>query len=276
VGYNQRLAQELRMPSLAVLLVATPVFGFTLAPPTASIEPVAALGAATNAAADLRLSSALALRVLGDDEEESVAGSGGDDGEEAENAKDQAGEDDDADQAAYLAEVKERNSLAKVHRPLGLATWAAMTVTVALGVIQYYNLYGFFDGRGDNPCVQGDAIFGQDQCAGAPWPHRIGWITTSALYTATFTVSLMMPDPDDLANAKGEFGDTLRMHKLLRWVHFSGMLAQLALGLIISQGAFGLDRANDYDTLQKLATVHLATGLVTYGALTWAGALMTF
>jgi hypothetical protein len=265
------------MSSLAVLLVATPVFGFSLVPPAASLEPVAALGAGTSLVADLRLSGVSALRAISDDGEgESGSAAGGDDGEEAENEEDNAGEDDDAEQAAYVAEVKERNSLAKVHRPLGLATWAAMTVTVALGAIQYYNLYGFFAGRGDNPCVQGDAIFGQDQCAGAPWPHRIGWITTSALYTAAFTVSLMMPDPDDLANSKGEFGDTLRMHKLLRWVHFGGMLAQMTLGIIISQGAFGLDRANDYDTLQKLATVHLATGLVTYGALTWAGALMTF
>jgi hypothetical protein len=37
---------------------------------------------------------------------------------------------------------------------------------------------------------------------------------------------------------------------------------------------FGLDRANDYGTMQALATVHMATGLVTYGTLTWAGARM--
>ena len=270
------------MPSLAVLLVATPVFGFTLAPPSASIEPIAALGTSASTVADLRVVGPAALFVISPQDDETAGGAGDDaaedDGADAtESDSDQAaGQDDDAEQAAYLAEVKKRNSLIKLHRPLGLATWAAMTATIALGTIQYYNLYGFFAGRGDNPCVQGDAIFGQDQCSGAPWPHRIGWITTSALYTATFTVSLMMPDPDDLSSTKGEFGDTLRMHKLLRWVHFSGMLAQLALGIIISQGAFGLDRANDYDTLQKLATVHLASGLITYGALTWAGALMTF
>jgi hypothetical protein len=66
------------------------------------------------------------------------------------------------------------------------------------------------------------------------------------------------------------------MHKLLRWVHFGGMLAQIALGIVIANDIGGLDRANDYDTLQTLATVHLATGVITYGALTWAGALMTF
>jgi hypothetical protein len=262
------------MPSLAVLLVATPVFGLYLQPPT--IEPIADLAAI----ADVRVIGPAALRALADDEEEASGGGEADEteGDDASEGEDSA-EDETAgtdDQAEYLAAVKKRNALTKVHRPLGLATWAAMTATLALGIIQYYNLYGFFAGQGDNPCVKGDAIFGQDQCSGPPWPHRIGWITTTALYTATFTVSLMMPDPDDLAETKGEFGDTLRMHKLLRWVHFGGMLAQLALGLIISNNLFDLDRANNYDTLQKLATVHLATGIVTYGALTWAGALMTF
>ena len=66
------------------------------------------------------------------------------------------------------------------------------------------------------------------------------------------------------------------MHKLLRWVHFGGMVAQILLGMAMSNGVLGLDRANDYGTLRTLATVHLATGLITYGALTWAGALMTF
>jgi hypothetical protein len=266
------------MSSLAVLLVATPLFGLSLTPP--SIEPIAELGAVP-ALADLRVLGPAALYALADDDE---GGSG--DANEGESAEEEGGAaeadaeqgstDEADDQAEYLAQVKKRNSLIKLHRPLGLATWAAMTATITLGAIQYYNLYGFFADQSDNPCVKGDAIFGQDQCSGAPWPHRIGWITTTALYSATFTVSLMMPDPDDLANAKGEFGSTLRMHKLLRWVHFGGMLAQLALGLVISQNLFGLDRANDYDTLQTLATVHLGTGLVTYGALTWAGALMTF
>jgi hypothetical protein len=239
------------MPSLAVLLVATPVFGLSLQPPT--IEPIAGI-AGIAVVADLHAMGPAAI-------------------DDAAPAEDEGGGDD---QAQYLADVKRRNALTKVHRPLGLATWAAMTATLALGIIQYYNLYGFFADQGDNPCVTGDAIFGQDQCTGAPWPHRIGWITTTALYSATFTVSLMMPDPDDLADTKGEFGDTLRMHKLLRWVHFGGMLAQLALGLIVSQNLFGLDRANDYGALQTLATVHMASGIVTYGALTWAGALMTF
>ena len=88
--------------------------------------------------------------------------------------------------------------------------------------------------------MKGDAILGQDTCTGLPWPHALAAGVTTGLYAATFTVSLMMPDPDDLANTKGAFGDTLRMHKLLRWVHFGGMLAQIALGSVIATGdSFG-------------------------------------
>ena len=268
------------MPSLAALLLASPLFGLALQPPSADLATITLV-------ADL---SAIppSLLLQPEDElaegEESEASEGESDSDSADGESDASeAKDDDEDgdgggsDAEYRAEVKRRISLTKVHRPLGLATWGAMTVTVALGFIQYYNLYGFFADQGDNPCVKGDAIFGQDTCTGLPWPHALAAGVTTGLYAATFTVSLMMPDPDDLAHTKGAFGDTLRMHKLLRWVHFGGMLAQIALGIVIANGdSFGLDRANDYATLQTLATVHLATGLVTYGALTWAGALMTF
>jgi len=66
------------------------------------------------------------------------------------------------------------------------------------------------------------------------------------------------------------------MHKILRWVHFGGMVSQLVLGILLAQNAFGLDRANHYGTLQALSTIHMGIGLVTLGALTWAGALMVF
>jgi hypothetical protein len=54
------------------------------------------------------------------------------------------------------------------------------------------------------------------------------------------------------------------------------MVAQALIGIVIANGLLGLDRANDYGTLQALATAHLGVGLVTWGAMTWAGALMVF
>lgn len=233
------------MSTFAALIVATPLFGLSLQAP--------ALDTGLAPVADLRGPS---LALLEASEGETSGPS--------------------LSKEEYKAQLRERNSIAKIHKTLGIATWGAMTATVALGVIQYYNLYGFFADQGSNPCVEGNAIFGQDSCTGTPWPHAVAAGVTTGLYATTFTLSLMMPDPDDLSSGKGEFASTLRTHKFLRWVHFGGMVAQIVLGIILSNEVTGLDRANDYDTLQTLATVHLATGIVTYGALTWAGALMTF
>jgi hypothetical protein len=258
------------MTSLAALLLASPLFGLSLNPP--SVQPV--IDPAVYAAvADLQAVTPALLQASEEAGDDTAAASDGEKSTADAAAKSQGAAEE---RAREKEERKRRASLIKIHRPLGLATWGAMTVTEVLGFIQYYNLYGFFADQGSNPCVKGNAIFGQGQCSGTPWPHAIAASVTTGLYAATFTISLMMPDPDDLAHAKGEFGDTLRMHKLLRWVHFGGMVAQILLGLAMSNGLTGLDRANNYGTLQTLATIHLATGLVTLGALTWAGALMTF
>lgn len=260
--------------SLAVVLLATPLFGLTLEAPL--LDEASALPML--AAAQLDLSA---------DAELSAGGEGGEGDEEQEQsdvspraaakasgADGRAAKDDAEDD--YREQMRYRNDLIKLHRPLGIATWASMTVTLGLGFIQYYNLYGFFAGQGDNPCVKGDAIFGQSSCTGRPWPHTLSAALTTTLYTSTFVLSILMPDPDDLSSGPGEFASTLRLHKLLRWIHLGGMISQVVLGVVMGANMFGLDRANDYGTLQALGTVHMASGVITLGALTWAGALMTF
>ena len=234
------------MHSLAILLLSTPIFGFSLQ--LAHQQPLQAFVSldVAHAAAESAASAPTSNTRV------------------------------DPKQAAYLADIKRRNGLVAIHRPLGIATWGAMTIAEVLGFIQYYNKYGLFAGPGSNPCVSGSATFGQGQCTN-PVLHLTAAGITTALYAATFAISLALPDPDDLARGRGEFASRLRTHKLLRWVHFGGMLAQILLGIVIAHGSsFGLDRADDYRMLQGLATVHLVAGLVTYGALTWAGALMTF
>lgn len=180
-----------------------------------------------------------------------------------------------AEMRAFANQMKKRKSLAKIHKPLGIATWAAMGITVALGTIQYYNLYGFFSPLEDTPCVKGNAIFGQGQCSGTPLLHLSTAVATGALYTGTLALSLLMPDPADASTGKGDYAKKLRMHKLLKWIHLGGMIAQFALGVVIANSAtFGLDRANNYGTLQALSTVHMGIGFATFGAMTWAGLLM--
>lgn len=171
-------------------------------------------------------------------------------------------------------ELRQRQAMGAIHRGFGIATWASMLVTVGLGFIQYYNQYGLFGSLEDTPCVRGDAIFGQEQCWGAPWPHRIAAITTTALYATTFALSFVMPDP--LGADQGEAGADLALHKALRWVHLGGMIAQMLFGFAVGQNWFGLERANDFGAMQALATVHQLIGLGTFGALTAAAAVMIF
>lgn len=230
------------MGSLTALLLATPIFGFSLQAP------------AVTASLDLSAKAAFELRAT----DAAGGGSGG------------------GSQSEYVQQIKSRNNIASIHRTMGIATWSAMTLTVAAGVMSYYNLYGFGADQASNPCVQGTAIFGDGGCSSMRTVHAVAAGVTTALYATTFTLALLMPDPDKLSEGKGDFASTLRLHKALRWVHFGGMLAQAAIGIIIANGLLGLDRANHYETLQALATVHLGVGIVTWGALTWAGSLMVF
>jgi hypothetical protein len=240
------------MGSLTMLLLATPIFGLSLHAPALDV-------------ADVDLSAkAVTVQMLAKlDADEAGA---------AKSAATPSPQDD------YKAQIKRRNDIASVHRVFGISTWAAMTATVAVGFIDYHNLYGFGAGIGDNPCVKGTAIGGDDfGCRGGIRTIKsVAAYTTGALYATAFTLSLMMPDPDDLASGKGEFARTLRMHKTLRWVTFTGMVLQSLLGPILAGRIGGLDRANDYGTLQALSTVHLGIGVITLGALTWAGSLMVF
>ena len=233
---------------LGSLLGATPVFGLALEPPTLDL-------------ALLSLPGEIAASL----DPEIVAQSSA--------AADAASEADE--ERRYTEQVRERRELGQIHRALGIATWVAMTATVALGFIQYYNLYGIGAGQDQNPCATGSAVFGQDQCYGTPWPHRISAITTSALYTATFALSFAMPDPNGASQGPGAFAEHLRIHQILRWVHLAGMLAQAGIGIALSSGAFG-DRANDYGALQTVAAVHQVIGWTTWGVLTAAGAIMLF
>ena len=252
------------MGSLTALVLATPLFGFSLtvdadlAPPV-SLVPQVAVSAGADAGAD-------GAEAPADSEDGQV------DGQVDDQASGEAGGEPTVAELMQL-----RGERAGVHRALGIATWASMTVTMVLGSIQYRNLYGFFDSQSSNPCVQGDAIFGQGQCTGVPWPHLSSALITSGLYFATFGISLRMPDPMGLSEGDGDYAKNLRLHKALRWIHFGGMLSQILFGIVVGNGErFGLDRANDYNTLRSLATVHMAMGWVTYGALTAAGAIMVF
>jgi hypothetical protein len=254
------------MIPLHALALATPIFGFALAPPAVAAPPdalaLASPSAFAFAVAPALGSPSLSLQAAAA-AEAAPAGPAG--------AAAPALSDEE-----YASQLRTRNTLAKIHRGLGIATWVGMIATMTFGFIQYYDLYGgAFGSHTDNPCVNGTATFGYQGCIGRPWPHTISSLTTSALYFSTFALSLFMPDPDGASEGDSDFARTMRTHKILRWIHFGGMIAQIALGLITANA---LDRSNpdDFRTGQVLGGIHMGIGLVTFGALTWAGAIMLF
>jgi hypothetical protein len=246
------------MSTLAALALATPIFGFSLTPP--NVGPLAFPGG---------LSSAPVFAQVDEAADEAEEASDEDDATPRRRQPSRNGSD-------LGAQLRQRNDIATVHRAFGIATWGSMLVTVILGFIQYYNLYGFFGSREDTPCVSGNAVFGQDQCWGTPWAHRIAAIATTALYGTTFILSFTMPDPLDAAEGNSGLAPDLRLHKDLRWAHLGGMIVQVLLGLAVGQNWFGLDRANDFEAQRALATVHQLVGWTTFGLLTAAGLIMLF
>jgi hypothetical protein len=236
------------MTTLAVLVFATPVFGLRLSAP--ALQP-GSWFAAPETAVDVE--AALPLPTL-----LQAAGAA------------------DADRR-YAEAVRQRAELGQIHRTMGIITWASMTVTVLLGMIQFYNLYGFGDGQDDNPCATGRAVFGQDQCWGTPWPHATSALITTSLYAATLSMSigLLLNDPNEVLTGRGAYSDRIRAHSVLALVHLAGMLAQTFIGIGLANGWFG-DRANNYSDLQTVATLHQVIGWTTWAALGTAGAIMLF
>lgn len=273
------------MGPLTALALATPIFGFSLMPPTLEALPSAAAPMAQ---------LEFTLEEVEEHEKATEAQEPGDEMGHAAPAKPSArpqraarvAEEDEQeattprlpepklDKEVYVAQLRKRARLAKTHRTLGITTWALTGLAVIAGTIQWRNLYA--GDAGSNPCVTGDAWLGQQQCYGTPWFHALTGFAAGAAYFSTLGLAMAMPDPDNASRGDSQYAKTLRTHKILRWVHLSGMVAQMVLGIVIANPRLsgGLDRANDYGTLRALSLVHLTAGYVTLGALSWAGTIM--
>ena len=253
------------MGTLTALVLATPLFGMSLTPPSLDALAVSA--------------TPLALVQSADAEDADNDASGSDEAEDGEEASSAlpAPQLDTAklDKETFKLQLRKRARLAKIHRTLGITTWALTGIAVIAGGIQFHNLYGG-KSAASTPCVEGSAWLGQDQCSGTPWFHALTGFAAGAAYFSTLGLAIAMPDPDNASVGNSKYARNIRMHKLLRWVHLGGMLTQMVLGIVIANPKLqgDLDRASDYKTQRGLAIVHLSTGLVTFGALSWAGTIM--
>lgn len=227
--------------TLGALVLATPLFGFSLTPPGVGAAPIH-----PTPAPDL---------LLDVDTELDAA----------------AGDDTSDDDEAGLADaIRRRREIADIHMAFGIATWVSMAVTAVFGVLQLYDEYGFVEDEGNTPCARGDAIFGWCGEREFPWAHAIAAGTTTVLYGATFTLSFVMPDPLDVESSDTELGEDLRIHEALRWAHLAGVVVLATLG------AVSANIEADYEVRRGLAWAHAGTAVATFGTLTAAGAIMIF
>lgn len=215
----------------AALLLATPIFGFALTPPTAQALDLVDVPALV----DVGVVEASAEPTPRDE---------------------------------HQAALERRDSLRVWHIVSGNATWFATTLTTVLGILTYRDRYGGGE-EGETPCARGDTILRQRHCTGTPLPHAIGAGLLTLSFAATFSLGLAMPDPLATADSDTGHGRRLRRHKALRWVLLGLVVAQSLLGAISANVVDGFDARRNTATAHLalgLATwgTMLATGV--YGS----------
>lgn len=152
--------------------------------------------------------------------------------------------------AALAQQARTRRWMLQTHQTLGIATWLALLATVTVGQLNYNELYG---GGGSTTWQT---------------PHRALVISTSALFAATATFSLLAPTP----HKKPLRLDTGLVHRIAVIGATLGMLTEGVLGWITARQA---DAGNPHN-LRTMARTHQIVGYATLGFLTVAGTVWFF
>lgn len=153
------------------------------------------------------------------------------------------GKKDTGPSAAELARRQSIERLAKIRRPmltthqaLGFATLAALTATVVIGHLNYYDKYqsGDYSGR-------------------YSLAHEGLGISTSILFGATGLLAVFAPNP----YPKPIRLDTALIHKISMILATAGMVTQVILGPVTASRVGRLDQPS-------LALAHVVTGYATW------------
>jgi hypothetical protein len=220
---SSAIGEVVDMNPLLVLALATPMWGFSLAPPTlASVDaaPLASIDAAT-------LAQLREVRPLTTESD--------------------------------LAHVAHNNTMMDLTRGFQLAATAAMAVTGVLGFIQFGDEYGFHSRYEDTACATGNSVF--DYCGrSTPWVHLTSALTTAGLGLTSFIMSTQV-DFDLAGRIDGDWRtyEVTRWVGLGMFVvqALAGFLIanSVRFGWANEQG--------DFQTLQALAAGHMVWGAAT-------------
>jgi hypothetical protein len=172
-------------------------------------------------------------------------------GQPADSAQSGAGATTGASTLDIEGQERTRRWMLRTHQTLGIATWLALVATVTVGQLNYNELYG--NGGGQNTYQT---------------PHRALVITTSALFAATATFSILAPTP----HKRPLQFDTGLVHRIAVIGATLGMVAEGVLGWVTTHQADAGNRHN----LAAMAQAHQIIGYTTLGFLTVAGAAWVF
>ena len=137
---------------------------------------------------------------------------------------------------------------APAHQAAGLATWGLMGATLAVGQLNYDDLYG---GGGGTQKYRN--------------PHRALAAATAASYAFTGILALSAPSP----YPKKVRLDTATIHKASMAATTLGLVSQIALGIWTRSS---LGSVNQPD----LARAHQVLGYATFGAMTVGAVTLVF
>ncbi|ABS24800.1 hypothetical protein [Anaeromyxobacter sp. Fw109-5] len=144
--------------------------------------------------------------------------------------------------------LETRRKMLTLHTGIGIATWAALATTTAVGQLDFDDR---FRGGGDTGKYHG-------------WHTGLAY-GTSALFLTTALLGVLAPKPfSEPARL-----DTALLHKIAMGVATAGMITQIVLG-VVARGQAGSLSERD------LATAHQLVGYSTLGAMTFGMTVLVF
>lgn len=179
---------------------------------------------------------------------------------------------DDDRLARYV--TRNRGRTLRTHRAFAIAAWSTMLVTEVLGTIQMVNQPTWF---GDGACSSNPEAFGCHNSSTITGMHEFFAISTTALYTTAGVLAVAAPDPENASVGDGEAESTLRLHKVMAYIHGGGMILLPLLGILTAHPQIlGINEGVAGDFSRAMRTIHTVVGYTTFAALTFSGYLELF